>query len=308
MNGMRAAVLILGVALAVCLMPTMILVSAEDRFVAEVSPVRDQVVKAIRKKGEITLVALGDSHAALGFYPNRPDGYSLAYAGEGVWDMAVRVDWMLKSLPNIRRVAIELQPHLFFANRAGLRGTAAMATSTEWSLPQRILVHLSEQFHPCCRAAAPEWLVRNALGFPKPAEPAVLANGYMLYDQTRKPLQSTATLEIASYQGRTSAMADLQEEFASLVKRFLDRGIDVALVHYPLSHQYRDRLGPAAFSETDAFARSLLAKYPKLILCGAWDWSDDDPSVFLNSDHLTLDGARAYWQSLSSCLGADDLN
>jgi hypothetical protein len=277
-------------------------------LVAELSPFRAQIVNGLDRKSAVRTIAFGDSHTGLGFYAEPMDGpaYSLGWPDVLV-DIDARVTWAIEHFPQLRTAVLQIQPHMFFPHRDRAAITDLTRGLVSGDPNWNPLAGVAYQFDACCRAQMPEWIVRKLRHRSTTPDPLVLENGYLVYDyHTAKGMQELAALEIAGY-GHAQPVASLISRFERIVGRLLDRGKIVILTRYPLSLEYRRQLGESAFAAANAFEASLKERYPALQSCGRWDWSDDD-RFFLNSDHLTPEGARAYWPVLRDCIARASQN
>jgi hypothetical protein len=284
-----AVVLVPAVAAAAALVPMLM------PAVRAIAPLKFQTLLAAEQAPRIRVAALGDSHAAMGFRPSAPGVFSLAYPGENIYEAALKLDLILDSMPQLRAVAIQAQPHMFFPHRQ--YGPRAEYLALKALLEKPLVALLRD---PCCRGALPGMALRAAIGLPL-AQPVPLIepSGYSVYP-SHVPLDRAAEArhEISSYMTLEPVPA-LRREFTNLVARLRQRRVDVVLTRFPLSQAYLSTMPPQAFTEADEFFGRLAGEL-QLKTCGRWNAVADE-SWFYNADHLTPEGATMYWQILEPC-------
>jgi hypothetical protein len=270
--------------------------------VRAISPLRYQVYRAAALGDAIRTIALGDSHAALGFRSADPSVYSLAFPGDNLAEIALTARFAAATLPATREVFLQADPHMFFPQRSGgPRDDQRLLFEGGDGVPKS---SIGLMLDPCCRGEIPGVALKSFLGIPVALPiPEIGPTGFSLYPDSlrfRGDFAADARREVAGY-GHATPDAGLQRRFSDLVAELRARGIDVVLTRYPLSPEYREALGAEAFAAAGQFLASLDAAHGARG-CGAWDVYDDR-SLFFNSDHLAPDAADRYWADvLSRCL------
>jgi hypothetical protein len=268
-----------------------------------ISPLRYQVYRAAALGNSIRAIAVGDSHAALGFQSADAFVYSLAFPGENLAEIVLKARRVVKILPRLRAVFLQAQPHMFFQHRAGAaREEYAMLFGESNAAIRPTPFQL--MLDPCCRGEIPGVAVKMFLGIPVGLPiPEIGPTGFSKYPPTfryRGDLASDARREVASYV-QTLANPELRRRFADLVAELRRQDIEVILTRYPLSPAYRAALGKQAFDDAEGFFRGLEAERGTSA-CGSWE-AFSDPVMFFNSDHLSHEGALYYWRRvLSPCV------
>lgn len=267
---------------------------------ARISPMRYQLHLAERTERPVEVLAVGDSHTALGLYPDRRGVMNVGYAGESVRETRLKMRYLLPRLPELKTVLLQSQPQMLFPHRDKPASAPyrELAGSRDFHPFERWL----SQFYPCCRART----LREALSAirgraEKGPGPDVLDNGYLDYTRyvsyDRARFSEIAVAEIASYRGLSPVPA-LASEFDALIDDILAAGVRVVLVKYPLSQSYWHAIGQEKMREVDEIFRRA-AESHGLTRCGSWNPQPEESH--LNPDHLTPAGARQYWPVVASC-------
>jgi hypothetical protein len=262
---------------------------------------RYQLYLAERPAHPIRVLAIGDSHAALGLYPDQPDVANVAYAGENLRETRLKLRHLLPRLPRLETVLVQSQPQMLFRHRD--RPPAQPYRDLASSASFHPLEPFLSQFHPCCRARAPGEAWRALTGRrEKGTGPDVLPNGYLdyspyvTYDRAR--FSELAANEVKSYQG-AEPTPPLIEEFDTLLDELLATSARVVLIRFPLSRSYWEAMGVERMRTVDkAFVRAAEAR--GLRTCSSWEPQPDE--LHLNPDHLTQVGAKEYWPTLARCM------
>ena len=266
---------------------------------ARISPMRYLAALAERAGAKVTLLAIGDSHAGLGYLPQSAGAMNAAFPGETIVEMRLKAELLVPRIAADAVVLLQAQPQMFFAHRKRpsarpyleLRGADTHPLAGLWS-----------QFDPCCRARVlPEALAAlGGRGFPE-AHPEVGASGFIRYARLpaypREMFPELARREVASY-GSAAPLPELVEEYELLVRVIAGTGRRVVLAQYPLSQSLWDAAGPATLNALQARIRDIAARHA-LKICG--DWSPYPDELHLNPDHLNQDGARRHAQLLERC-------
>lgn len=270
------------------------------RLLERISPMRFQVQRAQDAAERVEALAIGDSHAGLGLYPDSPNVMNAAFAGESVREMRAKLRYLLPRLPRLRTVLLQSQPSMLAAYRdrpvsdpyLKLSGSGSFHPFERWLA----------QFDPCCRALVlREALLAVAGRASKHPGPDVLQNGYLDYtpyaNYDRSRFGALAAAEVASY-GEPVFVEALASEYEALVDELAAAGIRVVLVSLPLSQSYWNAMGQARMQQADEFFRRV-AERRGLTRCGSW-LAQADESYF-NPDHLTVAAAKAYWPAVGRC-------
>ncbi len=270
--------------------------------IRRLSPFRYQILTAELDAAAVQALAIGDSQAGLGFRSQDRHARSVAFPGETVLEMALKIQYLVPKLPAVSVVAIQFQPHLFFLHRDAPPKPPYLELVKGHGVFHPFEGML-RQFDPCCRSAMPKLVARHLLGLPlAEPEPDVGENGYLLYGPHKvAPGTRTeqAVREIASY-GSTEPVPSLRVAYEQLLDRLQARGVAVVLVRYPLSPEYLAIVPPTVLAEADRYGTALV-RARHVSMCGAWD-AIANPAQFFNADHLNQDGARAYWPTIAQCL------
>src|SRR4051812_19356456 len=72
--------------------------------VRAISPLRYQIYRAATLGDSIRTIAIGDSHAALGFHSTDPSVYSLAFPGENLAEIILKTRRVVTMLPRLHSV------------------------------------------------------------------------------------------------------------------------------------------------------------------------------------------------------------
>ena len=264
-----------------------------------ISPFRYHLVRANLERDRIRAIAVGDSHAGMGFLSPDAAIQSFAFGGENVREMTLKVAYLMARLPHVTSVFVQAQPHMFFAHRdwavraeyAGALDAAAGADAGR-----------AAALDPCCRGAIVGVALRSFLHIPVPVPiPDIGPTGYLKYPPRSGagPSEDDAKREIRSYLG-TAPQPSLRETYEMMIRDLKRTGVDVVLTRYPLSPAYLATIEPSALAEADQYLRGLEARHGARA-CGAWD-AVPDPQLFFNADHLNEAGAHVYWPRLARCL------
>lgn len=274
------------------------------RLLERISPMHAQL-HLVRDAGPaVRLLAIGDSHAALGFRPAPADRglASAAFPGESVRDIRLKLRYLQPRLPNLAQVLLQAQPHMLYPSRDRPPAPQYLELSAR-DASFHPLERWWDQFAPCCRARVLPEALHAARGRP-PAQfvPAIGAGGFIDYSghapYARERFAELAAKEVASY-GGTRIVPSLAREYESLIEESLRSRVRVTLVRYPLAESYWQALGEAAMREADAYF-SAVASRLGLRTCGSWaPWPDN---LHLNPDHLSPEGAARYHADLQACL------
>lgn len=287
---------VIPVAMAVAVLPARIIES-----VRVVSPFRYHLLRADLERDRVRAVALGDSHAGMGFLSPETALQSFAFGGENVREMALKARYLKARLPHLSTVFVQAQPHMFFAHRdweVRAEYVHALGSGKTGNDRGHALV-----LDACCRGAIVGVALRSFLRIPVPGPiPDVGPTGYLRYPASvgmAGPSEEAAKREIRSYLG-TAPRRSLRETYETMIGELSRDHLEVVLTRYPLSPAYRATIAPAALAEADRYLRDLEHRYGARG-CGAWD-AFGDPELFFNADHLNEAGARLYWPTLERCV------
>ncbi|MBM3368575.1 MAG: hypothetical protein FJY43_09925 [Betaproteobacteria bacterium] len=266
---------------------------------ARISPMRYQAAVVERAGARVTLLALGDSHAGLGYLPKLEGAMNAAFPGETIGEMRLKAELLVPRIAPDAVVLLQAQPQMFFAHRKRPASRPYKALRGADSHP---LAGLLPQFDPCCRAQVlPEALAAlGGRGFPA-AHPEVGATGFIRYSHLlaypHEKFPELARREVASY-GSEAPLPELITEYESLVRALAGTGRRVVLAQYPLSQSLWEAAGPGMLNALQARIRAIAAGHG-LEVCG--DWSPYPDELHLNPDHLNQDGARCHAELLERC-------
>lgn len=266
-----------------------------------VSPFRYHLLRAELERDHVRVIALGDSHAGMGFLSPDTEVQSFAFGGENVREMALKARYLQARLPRLSTVFVQAQPHMFFVHRdwqVRAEYAHALESRTTGDGRGRTLV-----LDACCRGAIVGVALRSLLGIPVPGPiPDVGPTGYLRYPGSvgmAGPPEEAAKREIRSYLG-TVPQRSLRETYEAMIATLSRDHLDIVLTRYPLSPAYRATIEPATLVEADRYFRDLEHRFGARG-CGAWD-ALGDPGLFFNADHLNEAGARLYWRTLERCV------
>ena len=268
-----------------------------------ISPFRYQLWLAERSEPPVTAIAVGDSHAGMGFYAPPGPVKSVAFAGESVRETRLKLEFVLPRLKDLKIVYLQAQPHMFFPHRDMIPKIFYQDLVQARSFNP--LEHVLAQFDSCCRARVlPETLRALAGGPPTPPEPKIEPNGYLDYATPVLHVgdfKRLAANEVASY-GELRFSKQLLEEYQAMIAMLKAKGVESVLVRYPLSKSYRAVLPGAMVQRADEFFSGLTEQYG-LRRCGDWAAFEDE-GLFFNADHLNRSGANLYWMMIEPCLSS----
>jgi len=276
---------------------------AWQRFglIQQISPMHYQLGLVVAAGPSVTTLAVGDSHASLGFRPSAPGTMNAAFPGENTADMRVKMRYLVPRLPNLKLVLLQAQPHLFYPHRVRTANRQYL-NLLEGGPGFHPFERTGGQFDPCCRARVlPEALHAVFDGQPQGYPLAFLPNGnayfprHPPYPLSRFP--QLAAQEAASYGGRR-ADDGLVSEYEGLIEDLKRAGIRVVLVGYPLNGNLWKEIGEAAMQEAAARFQAIAARH-ELRICGNWMPLHDE--LHLNPDHLNPEGARRFSPLIEQC-------
>lgn len=303
-----------------CLLGTLLVASAAAVGVVQwawlqfalferISPMRYQLHLVESAGRAVEVLGVGDSHTALGLYPDRPGVMNAAFGGESVREIRIKLRHALPRLPGLKLVLLQSQPQMLYPHRdrplaEPYRQLAGKKDFHPEAHPDfHPLAGWLTQFDPCCRARALRETLHAISGRADkgPGPLKVLHNGYLDYTRhakyERARFHELAAAEIASYRG-DRPVPSLAAEFAALIDDLLAAGIRVVLVKYPLSQSYWQAIGEDRMRDADELFRRT-AESRGLARCGSWLPLPDE--LHFNPDHLTLAGAKQYWPVIERC-------
>ena len=261
---------------------------------------RYQAYRALELGASLHAVAVGDSHAALGFRSEHAAVYSLAFPAELLSETALKAGFAQASLPRLRVVFLQAQPHTLSRRRAGEpRETYRELFAT---VPGRLPRWWELAADPCCRSELVVAAFRDALDAPfGRLVPDIDPAGFAKYPETLRLRGDRAAAARAELGDGLTLDGPMQQTYRELVLRLRADGLDVVLTRYPLTPEYLAVAGTHVLEQTRQFLDAL-ERASGARRCGAWD-AIRDPALFLNADHLTPEGAQTYWrQTLVHCV------
>src|SRR5688572_12755401 len=229
---------------------------AWQRFglIEQISPMRYQLGLVVAAGPAVRTLAIGDSHASLGFRPAADGTMNAAFPGENTADMRLKLRYLVPRLPNLKLVLLQAQPHIFYPHRVRtanppyrylLEGGPGFHPFERWW----------DQFDPCCRTQVlPQALLAVLEKQPRGYDLAFLPNGNAYFlrhpPYPRSQFPQLAAREAASYGGRR-ADDGLVSEYEGMIGDLKRAGIQVVLVGYPLAGSLWEAIGEAAMQEAD---------------------------------------------------------
>lgn len=310
----RLGLKILGLALALLLALVAAVQPFAEEAVERYSPMRYQLMLAEKHASETLIIAVGDSHTGLGFDSLDRRVNSIGFPGEAVPEMMEKLKLLLPRLPKLKAVLLQAQPHMFYRHRDfGVRAPYREMNQGRGVFHpfEKILL----QFDPCCRGqvlkyASKEWRKRfwRLVGRDQAAsepdiDPVIKENGFLIYKPNPKlPLDrhDQAKAEFNSYVA-FAPIPRLRDSYEEIVTMLKQRGVLVLLTHYPLAQEYLEGIPIDARRDAEEFFKTIASRY-SLETCGSWEAFKDRQDMFLNSDHLSEAGAKAYWPVLAQCI------
>lgn len=265
---------------------------------------RYQAYRALELAPAARAVAFGDSHTALGFRSERDDVYSLAFPAERLSETALKVRFALSAMPRLRTVLLQAQPHSLSTRRSG--DARDPYREIFEAIPARLPHWWELAVDPCCQSELVVASFRDLLDVPfGRLVPDIEPNGFARYPDSLGLRGGDLAVAARAEVGKGLTLdASVQATYRSVIVMLRARGVDVALTRYPLTREYRRAVGAEVMDGAERFLRSL-ERETGARSCGGWD-AIDDPSLFLNVDHLTPSGASVYWRrTLAPCLTED---
>lgn len=270
---------------------------------SRISPMHRQLGLIEAAGPAVKVLAVGDSHAALGFDPDGADAMNGAFPGETVAETQLKLRHLLPRLRGLKVILLQAQPQMFYPYRD--RAVSAAYRDLQGRPRFHPLERRWPQFDPCCRARVwPEAVLAAAGMEPRVFVPGIHANGFVDYSRhpryERAEFAQLAAREIASY-GRRQLLGQLITEYESTIRELKESGIEVVLARYPLAKSYWDAMERNAMREADARFGAIAQRH-RLRTCGSWSPYPDE--LHLNPDHLNPEGARRYRSVLENCARA----